>query len=131
MSETLPALPNDWIRRIFMRFEVVYGPALMAGTWGTGDKSMIIEGWAEDLKQFGKHPDAIKYALDNLPADYPPNLIQFKQICRDGMKRIQPSGPMLNHYPTEEEKEQNRKNLERIKEMLGGIDTMGRGDSIN
>lgn len=116
MNGTLPPLPNEWVRRIFMRFEVVYGPALMAGTWGTGDKSMIIEGWAEDLKAFGKNPEAIKYALDNLPRDYPPNLIQFKDLCKAGVQTERPA--ILEHKVTPEEMEVNKA---RIREVLNGF----------
>jgi hypothetical protein len=122
MNETLPALPKDWIRRIFMRFEVVYGPALMAGTWGTGDKTMIIDGWAEELAAFKDHPNAIKYALESLPIDYPPNLLQFKEICREGMRRQQASAIGLTYKTSPEEREANRKNIERIKEMINGTD---------
>lgn len=118
MSAILPALPKDWIHRIFTRFKIVYGPALMAGTWGDELEEVVI-GWAEELAGFREHPEAIKYALQNLPKDYPPNLLQFKEICRDGMKHMNNSYTSLPHKLTDEEKAQNLRNLEKIKELVG------------
>lgn len=87
-QETLQTLPLSWIEKIFTRLRVVYGPALLAGVLGTQDKEImeVMQGWAEELRNFKDHPGAIKYALNNLPADYPPNLLAFKAICREGLK---------------------------------------------
>lgn len=118
-QSTLPPLPILWITKIFERFNAVYGPALMRGTWGDEDLTEVWQVWADDLKTFRDHPGAIKYALENLPADYPPNLIQFKEICRDGLRRAQQQQhAALPHKLTDEEKAANRENIERIKAMI-------------
>lgn len=36
--------------------------------------------WARELGPLQREPEALRYALDNLP-DQPPNLVQFKAIC--------------------------------------------------
>jgi hypothetical protein len=87
MSETLPALPLEWIKKVFARFNAVYGPALMRGTWGDGDLSETWNVWAYELRNFGNHGQAIKYALEHLPTEYPPNLLAFKSLCQEGLKR--------------------------------------------
>jgi hypothetical protein len=65
------------------------------------------------------HPEAIKYALHNLPRDFPPNLLQFKELCRDGMRHQQSSQQTLAYKLTDEEKAQNLRNMEKIKELIG------------
>jgi len=115
---TLQPLPLDWTKAIFKRLRGVYGQALMANTWGD-DLAETFEVWAEELAGFREHPEAIKYALHNLPRDFPPNLLQFKDLCRDGMRHQQSSQQTLVYKLTDEEKAQNLRNMEKIKELIG------------
>lgn len=118
MKETLPALPIEWIKRVFMRFNATYGPALMRGTWGDDDLSEVWQVWAEELGRFKDHSGAIKYALDNLPHDYPPNLLAFKDLCREGL-RNEPKPLALPEKITEEQMQRNReRSAELVKSVL-------------
>lgn len=127
MSATLPVLPNEWIKRIFERFGAVYGPARMHSIWGT-DLQNIFAVWAEELSAFGSTPSAIKYALENLPEEYPPSLVAFKQLCREGVKMQANNQLLLANKPTQEDMQKGRENMEKIKAMISNI---GRGDSGN
>lgn len=115
-NETLPPLPLAWIKKIFERFKIVYGPALTGALIGNTDDDLrlVSQGWAEELRNFGPTPQAIKYALDNLPPERPPNLLQFKELCRTGLKAM-PKPIAVEHKATQEQLEENRK---RVKELL-------------
>ena len=114
MKSTLQALPLDWIKRIFTRFNAVYGPALMRGTWGDSMLDEVMLTWAEELKNFHDHPSALKYALENLPKDYPPNLLQFREIAREGLKHeTKPIG--IEEKITNEQMETN---IERVADLV-------------
>lgn len=51
--------------------------------------------WAEELGRFGNAPEAIGYALENLP-EFPPSLVQFKAICNRA------PGPVFKALPQPE-----------------------------
>lgn len=38
--------------------------------------------WAHVLAAHAQDPRAIRHALDNLPSDWPPNAMQFRDLCR-------------------------------------------------
>jgi hypothetical protein len=118
----LQPLPTIWIKEIFKRLRGVYGQALMANTWGD-DLDDTFKTWAEDLASFKNHPQAIRYALEHLPVDYPPNLLQFKEICQDGIRRIDDSTKKLEQKPTPEDRERYNEALEKIKELVGAKST--------
>lgn len=116
--ETLPlqALPVSWIQKIFTEFKLIYGAGILSNMLGTDEREMmnIMQGWAEKLAFFKDHPHAIKYALENLPKDYPPNLLQFRDICREGIKH-EPKPLALVEKFTPEQLAQNKI---RVKELL-------------
>lgn len=118
-NETLPPLPLGWIKKIFERYKIVYGPALTGALIGNTDDDLklVSQGWAEELRNFGPTPLAIKHALDNLPPDRPPNLLQFKELCKQGLKYI-PAPIALDHKLTPEQIENNRK---RTKELIAKL----------
>jgi hypothetical protein len=37
--------------------------------------------WANELGRFKDRPEAIAYALENLPAEQPPTVLQFRALC--------------------------------------------------
>ena len=116
MSETLPPLPNVWIEKIFQRLKAVYGPALMGGTWGE-DLEEVFQAWAQELRNFRDHPSALKYALENLPKDYPPNLLQFREIAREGIKHeTKPIG--IEEKITPAQMETNRERVADLVEIV-------------
>ena len=81
------------------------------------DLRLVSHGWADELRNFGPTPDAIKHALNNMPADRPPNLLQFKELCRNGLKSM-PKPPAIERKYSPEELAENRK---RVKELLNNL----------
>lgn len=88
---SLPAsLPDAWMSRIFGALRATYGaafdrqwapPAGCSPEESAGYAEAVKAHWAHDLAGYIKAPNAIAYALDNLPEN-PPNLIQFKALCQ-------------------------------------------------
>jgi hypothetical protein len=42
----------------------------------------VMENWAHELSGFANLPHAISYAVECLPGDKPPNVLQFRALCR-------------------------------------------------
>ena len=68
-----------------------------------------METWGRGLAQLQQNPSAIAYGLDNLPADHPPNLLQFKALCN---RRPEPR-PVALPSPKPDPK--------RVQQVLAGI----------
>lgn len=80
-------LPDQWIDRIFLRLQGIYGQQF------TGKFSRMENGvdvglvnakvvWADELGNFLDLPEAIGYALKHLPSEKCPNAMEFRDICR-------------------------------------------------
>lgn len=116
MSETLPALPLDLIKKIFSRMAAIYGSQFSA-KWYSENMEEVLNVWAYELRNFGPTPNAIKYALEHLPTEYPPNLLQFKELSREGLK-FEPKPIGLEWKLTEEEMALNREKVSDIFKTL-------------
>lgn len=115
-------LPRDWVDRIFMRLQGVYGREFTAHFSVIDQASGIDVGmenakqvWAEELASFADWPEAIRYALKNLP-ERVPNVIRFREICRHAPPRN--GTPQLVHKLTNEELERNKERIKQIREMF-------------
>jgi hypothetical protein len=75
------SLPASWVDRIFTRLTLVFGRDFMARYDGLEIDDVKAE-WGEDLAGFQQAPDAIRYALENIPSDKPPTSLQFRDLCR-------------------------------------------------
>lgn len=73
-------LKAEWVDRIFQKLSVRYGAAFMA-QWRGIDEALVKADWAEQLSSFARRPDCLAYAMDNLPADKPPKVGQFRDLC--------------------------------------------------
>ena len=73
-------LPDGWVDRIMARMSARYG-SQWAAKWVGVDMQLVRADWAEQLAGFDAHPEAIRYALDNLPAERPPNVTEFRRIA--------------------------------------------------
>lgn len=73
-------LPAKAIDRIFARLEATYMAAWDRAK-GAVPISDIKTAWAYELSGFENRLQDIAWALDNLP-DKPPNVIEFKKLCR-------------------------------------------------
>ena len=45
------------------------------------DISAVKADWSRELGFYADKPGAIRYALEHLPADNPPNVLQFRAMC--------------------------------------------------
>jgi hypothetical protein len=75
------SLPANWVDAIFDRLSLIYGQAFQR-RWADLDLNAVKSNWAHELAGFANHPKAIAYALENLPADSPPTVLQFKFLAR-------------------------------------------------
>lgn len=115
-------LPAAWVDRLFFRLQGVYGKdftnqfMLMDSAGndiGLGNAKQV---WSEELGGFSEHPEAIAYALENLP-ERMPNVIQFREICRKAPRK---GYTALEYKLTDEDKNNAKLQLQRLKDMLNG-----------
>ena len=71
-------LPSAWIDALFARLVLRYGSAFMR-QYAELDVSSVMADWGDVLD--GISGPAIKHALAHLPADRPPNAMQFRAAC--------------------------------------------------
>lgn len=74
----MKSLPALWVDEIFARLAVRYGAAFTR-QWPDADIAVVKGDWAGVLGGF--NGDDIKHALAHLPADAPPNAMQFRVLC--------------------------------------------------
>ena len=74
----LSAESVDWI---FGKLAVRYG-ARFAQQYADINPTAVKSDWGHVLDGFDRHPDALLYALENLPDIPPPNALQFRAIAR-------------------------------------------------
>lgn len=79
-AEIVKMLPAAWVDRIFSNLTVRYGTSFRARYAGV-EEQMLRDDWSEQLAGFIRHPDAIAYALNNLPEDKAPNVAEFRRLC--------------------------------------------------
>lgn len=80
------ALPTSWVDKIFEKLALTYGHQFM-DRWRGMKVQDVKTDWAGELAGFHDHPEAIAYALANLPADRPPTVLQFRDICRQAPRQ--------------------------------------------
>lgn len=105
------ALPLPWVDRIFEKLALVYGQAFLA-RWRDLDLDAVKADWAHELAGFEKHPEAIAYGLKNLPVDRPPNVLQFRAMCRKSPP------PVFKALPAPAASEESKA---KVREMLDGL----------
>lgn len=75
------SLPTPWVDRIFDKLTLVYGQSFLR-RWSDIDLNAVKSDWAHELSGFEHHPKAIAWALQNLPMDKPPTVLDFKFLAR-------------------------------------------------
>lgn len=91
------SLPLPWVDKIFEKLVLVYGQAFLA-RWRDLDLDAVKHDWAHELAGFEQHPQAIAHALQALPPDKPPTVLQFRDLAR---KAPLPELPRLPHAPAD------------------------------
>ena len=74
------SLPAPWVDRIFEKLTLTYGHRFL-GRWSGLDLGQVKADWAHELARLQQSPDAIRYALNNLPPAEPPTVLEFRAIC--------------------------------------------------
>ena len=75
------SLPAAWVDRLFQKLAVTYGRDFTS-RWEGMNADDVKADWGRELAGFAQSPDSIKYGLENLPADKPPTVLQFRDLCR-------------------------------------------------
>lgn len=85
-TQTVSSLPDRWVERIWATMRATYGASFdrqwecPAGVDPVEHVQEMKAHWGRELSRLQQNPQAIAYALDNLP-DFPPNLVQFRAVC--------------------------------------------------
>lgn len=75
-------LPIEWIDKLFTKLALIYGVDVIAKRHSGLDPASVKQEWATCLGGFKHRPEAIRFALDHLPSDRCPTMLQFRDICR-------------------------------------------------
>lgn len=116
-------LPDAWVDSLFARMAVRYGSSWSA-KWEGLDMAAVRADWAAELAGFAGWPEAISYGLQYIPADRPPTVTQFRELCRGAPARR----PVLSAVPQlamsdeliEHRREEVRAKLKAVREKLTG-----------
>jgi hypothetical protein len=74
------SLPDNWVDQLFSKLTLTYGQAFMRQYDGL-PLDEVKANWAHELGCFAQSKDAIRYGLERLPTDRPPNVLQFRVLC--------------------------------------------------
>lgn len=73
-------LPASWVERIFQKLSLVYGRDFIS-RWEGQEMAAVMADWGHELDGWQHQPEAIRYALEHLPVDKPPTVLQFRALC--------------------------------------------------
>ena len=124
MSSPESSLPEAWVRRIWDTMRATYGAAFdrqwecPAGVTPQAHVQTLMETWGRGLAQLQQNPSAIAYGLDNLPADHPPNLLQFRALCN---RRPGPSRSDREEAEKQKALPSPKPDPKRVQQVLAGI----------
>lgn len=106
------SIPNAWVDKIFAKLTLVYGRDF-TDRWAVEMVPMVKADWAHELAGFKDHAESIAYALQHLPPDRPPTVLQFRDICRKA-----PAPPLKQLEAPAANPEIVRSQLARAREFL-------------
>jgi hypothetical protein len=94
-EDTMPAS----IDALFNELGAIYG-ARFTNQWPAAMVDQVKQSWARELAAFENRPDALQYAIDHLPTDHVPMVLEIRDLCRH---HITPSsGPRRKPLSDEE-----------------------------
>lgn len=94
------SLPANWVDRIFDKLTLTYGQSFLR-RWQDIDLNAVKSDWAHELAGFAQHPRAIAWALQNLPTEKPPTVLEFRALAR----RVPAEEvPRIEHAPASPER---------------------------
>lgn len=94
------SLPAPWVNKIFDKMTLTYGQAFLR-RWQDIDLNAVKSDWAHELAGFAQQPQSIAYGLQNLPADKPPTVLEFRALCR---RSPMPEVPRIEQSPAGRER---------------------------
>lgn len=106
-------LPDGWVDRIFEKLALTYGRAFL-NQWEGLPIEDVKADWEHELAGYVDFPEAIKFALRNLPSDRPVNVRQFRDLCRRAPAKSVPQLEAPRADP-----ERVRTELAKIRHLLG------------
>jgi hypothetical protein len=74
------SLPAQWVEKIFAKLTLTYGRDFLGRYEGVEMPDLLAD-WGYELAAYARCPEAISYALENLPAGRPPNVQDFKALA--------------------------------------------------
>jgi len=74
------SLPLDYVEAIFTKLSLVYGRSFL-DRWAGIDMERVKADWGHELAGLERSPKSIAHALQNLPADKPPTVLEFRKIA--------------------------------------------------
>lgn len=74
------SLPQSWVDRIFAKLSLVYGHDFLR-RWDGLPLDQVKADWAHELSRLQQNPDAIAWALQNLPPGKAPDVLEFRALC--------------------------------------------------
>ncbi|MET3371998.1 hypothetical protein ABIC89_001039 [Variovorax boronicumulans] len=83
------SLPAAWVDRIFDKLTLTYGQVFLR-RWQDIDMNAVKSDWAHELSGFERFPKSIAWALQNIPPDKPPTVLEFRAIARRAPEEEQP-----------------------------------------
>jgi len=117
----MKTLPSGWVDRMFARLQGIYGREFTSqfsvidangNDIGMANAKQV---WAEELAGFTDNPDAIAFALKNLP-ERVPNAIKFREMCRQApTKTIE---TRIGFEKIDIDNKTAKDNLEKIRKMI-------------
>lgn len=75
------SLPALWVDRIFDKLTLTYGQAFLR-RWQDIDMNAVKSDWGHELDGYERFPKAIAWALQNLPPEKPPTVLEFRNLAR-------------------------------------------------
>ena len=76
-----PTPPEDGLKYIFAYMSGVYGNAFL-NMWSNVDPDMVKHVWMKELGSYLKSKAILDHALRNLPPDFPPSAVAFRNLCK-------------------------------------------------
>jgi hypothetical protein len=114
------SLPLQWVDKIFLKLTLVYGREFI-GRWEGLEIADVKTDWGHELAGFEKWPEAIAYALANLPTGKPPTVIEFRAMAAKAPRKVLEAlpAPMASPEKVAAELEEARK---AVKPSVHNID---------
>lgn len=75
------SFPLSWVDSLFNKFAVLYGNKF-SSQYAGADMDEVRREWVRQLDGFERHKEALVYAVQHLPADWPPTVLEFKELLR-------------------------------------------------